>query len=178
MAVEDFAHLLQRVESRQHAVGEVRPVEVADEEFRDSQAELLGDVAAHVLGGGGGVGVDGGVGEELAEPVELPVLGAEVVPPVADAVGLVHGDGVRPGVAQQVATRPVFTSRSGDVNTSRVTPLRMPSAVVALLADREVLSSRAAGTPMRVRPSTWSFISAMSGDTTTVSPPRTTAGAW
>jgi hypothetical protein len=35
-----------------------------------------------------------------------------------------------------------------------------------------------AGTPAASSASTWSFISAMSGDTTTDSPGRTTAGSW
>ena len=49
---------------------------------------------------------------------------------------------------------PVLMSRSGDVNTSRVSPLRIASDVAANSSLEMVLSSRAAGTPMRVRPST------------------------
>ena len=72
---------------------------------------------ADLLGGGRGVGVDGGVGEELAEPAELPVLGAEVVAPVADAVGLVDGDGVRRRRRAGARYTSVLTSRSGETNT-------------------------------------------------------------
>ena len=32
------------------------------------------------------------VGEQLAEASQLAVLGTEIVPPLTDAVGLVHGD--------------------------------------------------------------------------------------
>src|SRR5207237_865233 len=63
------------------------------EHLRLLQVELGDDVAAHLRGGGGGVGVDAGAGEELAQPAELAVFGAKVVAPVADAVGLVDGEG-------------------------------------------------------------------------------------
>ena len=43
-------------------------------------------------GGGGGEGVQADAGKQLAQPAELPVLGPEVVAPLADAVRLVDGD--------------------------------------------------------------------------------------
>ncbi len=100
VTVDHFANLTEQVEPREHAIGEVRSVEIADEHFGFVEPELLGNVEPHALGGGCGVAVDRGFGEELAEPRELPVFRAKVVPPVADAVGFIHGDGVRPGVAQ------------------------------------------------------------------------------
>ena len=94
VAVEDFADLFQQVVARQHAVGQVGPVEVADQDDGVAQGELGDDVAADLFGGGGGVGMDGGVGEELAEAGQHAIFGAEIVAPVADAVGLVDGEGV------------------------------------------------------------------------------------
>ena len=43
-----------------------------------------------------------------------------------------------------------------------------------------MLSRRAAGTPLATRPSTWSFISAMSGETTSATPGSSPirAGTW
>lgn len=38
--------------------------------------------------------------------------------------------------------------------------------------------SSVAGTPLAVRASTWSFMSAIRGDTTSVTPSRTSAGSW
>ena len=123
MAVDHLANLLQHVESRQHAVGQVRPVEVADEFLRRSQAELLDDVAADALGGGRGVAVNGGAREELAQTGELPVLGSEVVSPVADAVSLVDGDGVRAPVSKELMNVGVDEPLRRGEDESRSTPL-------------------------------------------------------
>ena len=49
---------------------------------------------------------------------------------------------------------------------------------VAALAAVSLLSSRAAGTPHSLSASTWSFISEISGETTTAMPSMATAGAW
>ncbi len=93
MTVEDLQHLLERVVARPDAVGEVGPIEIADEHFRVAQIELGDDILAHLLGGGGSVGVEAGIGDQFTEPGELPILRAEIVAPVADAVGLVDGEG-------------------------------------------------------------------------------------
>ena len=67
VAVEHLGDLLAEVVPRQDAIGQVGPVEDADERDGVAQIELGDDVAAHLFGGGGGVGVDGGAGEELAQ---------------------------------------------------------------------------------------------------------------
>src|SRR5205807_266499 len=91
--VEHFEHLLERLVPRQDAIDEVGPVEVADQYLRVGQAELGDDVAADALGGSGRVGVDRGAGEMLLKPAQLAVFGTEVMAPVADAVGLINGEG-------------------------------------------------------------------------------------
>ena len=101
MPVEHLADLLDQVVARQDAIGQVGPIEVADQHDRIAQGELGDDVAADLLGGGGGVGVDGGVGEELAQPAQLAIFGAEIVAPVADAMGLVDGEGADADLLQK-----------------------------------------------------------------------------
>ena len=66
------------------------PVEVAHQLERLSQAELRGDVAAHLRRRRRGVRLDRHVGPQRAQLADAPVLGPEVVAPVADAVRLVH----------------------------------------------------------------------------------------
>jgi hypothetical protein len=56
------------------------------------QMQLLDDIKTHLLGGRGGVGADGRLREGLAQRAKLAVLRPEVVPPHADAVGLVDRD--------------------------------------------------------------------------------------
>ena len=55
-------------------------------------------------------------GKVVAQPPELPVLGPEVVAPLADAVRLVDGDEPDAALLQQAAQPwlPSPTSRSGD----------------------------------------------------------------
>ena len=59
---------------------------------RIGQAEPGADVVAGLGVGGRGAGQDGDAGEEAAQLPELHVLGAEVVAPLAHAVGLVDGE--------------------------------------------------------------------------------------
>src|SRR5438552_2425623 len=81
--VENFDRLLEKVLARQYAVGQVRPVEVADEDDRLLQGELTDDVGPHLFRRRGSVAVDGRAGEELAQAGEHAILGAKIVPPVA-----------------------------------------------------------------------------------------------
>ena len=70
------------------------------------------------------------------------------------------------------------TRRSGATNRSRVRPFsRSASRRLASASSSDELSAVAA-TPAACSWSTWSFISAMSGETTTVRPSRTSAGSW
>ena len=55
---------LSSLARRKHAIGQVRPIEVADEHERIRQGELLADVGPHLLGGRGGVAVHAGAGEQ------------------------------------------------------------------------------------------------------------------
>ena len=103
MAGEDAKNLAPQVGPAQHAVGEVRTIEPADEHERLVQPELRDDVPAHPLGGGRGERVHRDAGELIAQPPELAVLGPEIVPPLADAVRLVDGDEPHAAFAQEAA---------------------------------------------------------------------------
>ena len=74
-----------------HGVAEVGPVEAGDEQLGVAEVELVGDVAADRVGGRGRQRDAGGRAELPPGQAEPGVVGAEVVPPLADAVGLVDG---------------------------------------------------------------------------------------
>ena len=71
-----------------------------------------------------------------------------------------------------------MASRSGATNRSVSSPRRNSAVSVARSSADCELSICRALTPDARRLSTWSFISAISGDTTTVTPPWSSAGAW
>ncbi len=71
---------------------EVVATEAVDEEGGLVELELGDDVALDRRGGGGGEGDDRGGAQGGQVVAECPVVGAEVVAPGGDAVGLVDGD--------------------------------------------------------------------------------------
>ena len=74
------------------AVAEVRPVEAGDEDPRPLELQAGEDLAPRRRVGGGGERDARHPGEALGQQVEPQVLGAEVVPPLGDAVRLVDGE--------------------------------------------------------------------------------------
>jgi hypothetical protein len=102
MAAEDLERLGDAVGPRHDAVDEIRAVERADENLWVAEVQLPGDVVADPRGGGGGEGMDAGRWEAVAEQGELPVFGAEVVAPLADAVGLVDREPLHAHLGQEV----------------------------------------------------------------------------
>ena len=104
MAAGEGKRLLQRLGLGEDTVGEVGPVEAGNVAMRVTQPENLHDVLTNTFRGGGGEGHQGQMGKEGAKLRKLAVLWAEVVAPVADAMGFVNGneDGVPcPYVAQE-----------------------------------------------------------------------------
>ena len=73
----------------EHLVEQVVAGEAGDEGPRLVQGQLLDDVAAHGVGGRGRQGDGRGVAQHAAEIAQPGVIGAEIVAPLADAVGLV-----------------------------------------------------------------------------------------
>ncbi len=168
------------VDARHDAIDEVRPVEAC----RPAPPARAGRSCATMssrtrVGGGRGVGVQAGAAESARGAGELAVLGAEVVAPVADAVGLVDGE-----VADVERARASCRKRGVQQPLRRdeeqpVLRLRPSSrSMLALLVEVRLLCSAAAGCRTARRPSTWSFISEISGETTTSVPPGHSGGAW
>jgi hypothetical protein len=67
MAAENLLYLRHFIAARNDAVGEIRPVEVADQLNVIAKSELLGDVAPHALRGRGGECVQRRLWKELAQ---------------------------------------------------------------------------------------------------------------
>ncbi len=60
VATDHLAHLGVHVDARHNAISQVRSIKLAHQGHRIAQMELLGDVGANALSGGGGVGVHAG----------------------------------------------------------------------------------------------------------------------
>ena len=93
MALHGFGDLIDQIDARQHPIGQVGPIEGADQDFRLAQLQLLHDVVANARRRRRRERLERHVGEHLAQLGETSVLGAEVVPPLADAVRFVDRDG-------------------------------------------------------------------------------------
>ena len=89
MPFQHAADLILEPGAGQHPVHEIRPVERADQHLGIAQRQLGGDVVAHLPGRGGGEGVDGDLGQVVAETGQPPELRTELVTPLTDAVSLV-----------------------------------------------------------------------------------------
>ncbi len=82
------------------------------------------------------------------------------------------------GRAPSAAMNPAFANCSGVENTIRARPPSIASrAAASSLADR-LLCSATASMPNSASASHWSFISAISGEITSVRPAISTAGNW
>jgi hypothetical protein len=177
MARDHPLDLRDQVAARLEAVGEVGAIAAADEARRIAQAELLDDVLAHGRRRGRGERLDRDLRVVAPQLAEHAVLGPEVVAPVADAVRLVDHEAGEPAPrsARRRSRRDDALGRDVDeLQLAGHEPLADRAPVVGILRRRE----HAAATPLSFNPSTWSFMSEMSGLTTAVTPGRSSAGAW
>ena len=115
VAVDGGEHLAQPVGARLDAVDQVRPIDAPDEHERLPQPQLADDVGAHLRGRRRRVGVNGGLREQLLQDTKLAVFRPEVVPPLADAVGLIDREEGRPGLAQPLREAGHHEPLGGDV---------------------------------------------------------------
>jgi len=90
---EEADHLGIAVGFTTDFVEEVGAVEGGADADGIVQGEAGDDVLGDAFGGGGGEGGEGDLGEGVAEGGEDEVVGAEVVAPFGEAVGLVDGEG-------------------------------------------------------------------------------------
>jgi hypothetical protein len=86
---------------------DVRPVECAEDEVRIAQAQAAADLLAHGRGRGRGQRERRRVTQLLDDGAESQVVGAEVVVPLGDAVGLVDHEQRRPGASDALEHRGV-----------------------------------------------------------------------
>ena len=91
---------------------QVRALEAGDEVERIAEAELDGDVGPYIGRGRGGESRRR-YAQVGAEPREPPVVGPEIVPPLADAVRLVHYQPGGPHPARAARGSRALASRSG-----------------------------------------------------------------
>ncbi len=73
---------------------------------------------------------------------------------------------------------PAVAMRSGEANTSRDSPAHAARSASRSSSGDIALLSCTAEIPLARKPSTWSFMSEINGEMTTVVSPRKTAGAW
>ena len=76
------------------------------------------------------------------------------------------------------ARKPGLASRSGAMYSSLYAPPRAFAMTSAISAVSSELFRQAAGTPACSSAATWSFISEISGEMTSVTPGRSSAGSW
>ncbi len=89
-----------------HREGEVGPVEARRHAHRVAQAQAPLHVSGHLRGGGGRGAHDGPRAQPPRGVGQAEVVGAEVVPPLRDAVGLVDHEQAHARVAHRVEERP------------------------------------------------------------------------
>ena len=179
MLAHEAQHLARRALLGLEGEPQVGPVEAAHEDARRRGEQLVDDVAARRRVGGRGQRQGLQPAADLARDVaQREVLGAEIVAPLRDAMRLVdrhqrdvdlgqHLDRVGPRqplgreVEQTQLARGAAGRARAAFSAGSLLELRLPAATPAALSAR-----------------TWSRISAISGETTSVRPGRASAGSW
>ena len=162
-------------------IGEVRPIEPGGDAHRVAQPEPDQDVAGDA--GRRGLRLQS---EQLARPErprrlrQLEVVGPEVVAPLGDAVRLVDHEHADADAGEGLDEPGRGEALGRDVQQPHARPRADQLERLAVLADawRCELISTARPAAARSRPATWSVISDTSGETTTVTSLRISAGSW
>ena len=92
VALDETQKLFVRTVFRQHAIGEVRPIETRDVTTRITQTKLLQNVRPHSFRRGGSERHDRNMRKEFTKLRQLPILRPKVVAPLADAMRFVDRD--------------------------------------------------------------------------------------
>jgi hypothetical protein len=92
-------------------------------------------------------------------------------------VRLVHREERDPGAAELLQEALVVEALRRDVEQAQ-RAVAQPGPTARASSALSELSSRAAAIPRARSASIWSFISAISGETTTVTPSSSSAGSW
>ena len=160
------------------AKAQVRPVEAVHEHGRIAPEQLADDVGAGGGIGGGGEGDGLHAAERGLGCAEPQIVRPEGVPPLRDAMGLV--DREEPDAGALEAGR---AYRAGPAARARhrrgaARRRRARSAIRAFSSGALAELRLAAATPRWRSWATWLRMRAISGDTTTVRPSRSSAGSW
>ena len=95
------------------------------------------DVLAHLACGGCRERHDGRTrGQGLDEVADALIAGAEVVPPLGDAVCLVHGEQAEAMAADDVEKRRVVKARRGQVDDCEQPPRHVAKQLLALMGAK------------------------------------------
>ena len=151
-------------------VEQVGPGEAGDEDPRLAQVQQLDDVAAHGVGGRGRQGDRRRIAQLRAEAAQPGVVGAKIVPPLADAVRLVDRQQPQPAAPHRVDETAGCETARARRRPACTAPAAMRSSRARLLVGRERAVDERGRQPARCERSTWSFISAINGETTSVTP--------
>ena len=177
---EDLLHQLSPAARRHlgHLHREVRPAEAVDEAPRVHEAELRADVVLDARRRRRRQRDDRRGAQQREPRAEEPVVGAEIVPPVRDAVRLVDGDERRGPLGEHLGEARHREPLGGDEEE-----VELPGEVVEADLPRRGRGRAPSGSARRRGPSacifaTWSSMSAMRGETTSVVPARASPGSW
>ena len=121
------------VGGRPHAIGEVGAIKPGDDDGGVAQSELDDDVLADLGGGRGREGVRGRRADRVADGLDAPVARAEVVPPLADAVGFVDGEEADADAGEAVGGSSAFEPFRGEVEEPNFAALDVRPACVHLV---------------------------------------------
>lgn len=127
-----------------HIVVQVTAEDGRDEGERRAQHERLGDVLLHLLGRRRRQGQTGDPRHVLAQTPQLEVVGPEVVTPLGDAVGLVHGQVGEQAAGAQVHQAGLEGRRRHHLRRD-VEQLQLGAAAAQVSQDQAALGHRQFG---------------------------------
>ena len=114
--------LFCRLELLHQAVADIGSVETGGMDEGILQFEAMQDIAPGRLVGGGGEGHHGHLGEPLLEPAQGRILGAKIMTPLGDAVGLVDGKQAEGLLGQPVHEFVLQQPLGGDIDNLDLAP--------------------------------------------------------
>ena len=147
--IDQHVGLLPLAARHLNFVEQVRPREAGDERLRLVQGEQLDDVAPHPIGGRGRQGDRRRIAQQAAEMAEPGVVGAKIVPPLADAMGLVDRQQLHPHRPNRIEKSPAAKPLGHHVEQPKLAGRHAVEPVV-LLRRRERAVDEAHRQPQRM----------------------------
>ena len=116
-----------------------------------------------------------GTAQRFEHLIEPKIIGPKIVAPHRETMRFIHSEKRDRALSQRFEKRPAAEAFRRDVDQFEFAPGQRPNAL-PLLAGLSELLINVAEMPRRWSASTWSFISAINGETTTVVPSSSSAG--